>query len=176
MLRQTKRMIAAADKIAKSALCFDISLAGEIPVDNGVLLTDGLALVYSPQSFGLTKCSRSDVGEKLQELLLSAVSSRGEIVEKPFRFEKVASDLGIKITQHERTDRYGESFLDIGEYSFHSGRVLNLFIVTGRKSVGTLARNDELFGGLPYLVVAPIDFSITDDIYGLLLPYGKVGT
>ena len=55
-MKITKKCVAAANKIVMAAKSYDAMLAGEIPVDGGVILTDGLSLVFSPVSFALSKC------------------------------------------------------------------------------------------------------------------------
>jgi len=55
-MKMTKKCISAANKIIMAEKSYDAMLAGEIPVDNGVVLTDGLSLVFSPMSFGLSRC------------------------------------------------------------------------------------------------------------------------
>lgn len=52
----TKKAKNAVHRIVVSAQSYDPMLAGEIPIDDGVVVTDGFTLLHSPKSFGEVRC------------------------------------------------------------------------------------------------------------------------
>ena len=56
----TKKKIGAAHRIIARARSFNTMLAGEIPADNGVIVTDGIVTAFSPVSFGEPRCLTND--------------------------------------------------------------------------------------------------------------------
>ena len=59
-MKLTKKTITAAHKIVMRARNFNTMLAGEIPTENGIIITDGILTVHSPVSFGEPSCMHND--------------------------------------------------------------------------------------------------------------------
>ena len=177
-MKITKKCVAAANKIVMAAKSYDAMLAGEIPVDGGVILTDGLSLVFSPVSFALSKCLSDNyelVGGRLKNILINACNVDKVLVDKPFQLKKVSSKLYNLCKEHSIQNEHGQKFLDIEGSFFDIRQLLNIFGVVGRKACGYLGENPELFGGNKFLIIEPEECDYENDAFGVLLQSRKSG-
>jgi len=153
-------------------------LAGEIPVSNGVILTDGFILLHNPESFGERRCLCSNyihVGGVLLQKLRAAIDVERHLIESPFRFEKVSTKLRKLCKEHSVEDEFKRSFITIGEAVFDTRRLINAFEAVGGKVCGYLANTTEHFNGSSYLIIEPTDYDSTKNACAILLQSRKAG-
>lgn len=169
----TKKKISAAHRIIVRARSFDTMLAGEIPTDNGVIVTDGIVTAFSPVSFGEPRCLTNDpvcAGGYLLSKLKTAVHVEKSLVQQPFELKKVASTISSLCKQYSITDRFKKTTINIDGMVFETNRLIDAFDVVGRKACGYIARNSDLFDGSDYLVIEPESADYENDIYAIVLP------
>ena len=177
-MKLTKKTIAAAHKIVMRARSFDTMLSGEIPTENGVIITDGILTVHSPVSFGEPQCMHRNpvcAGGNLKTKLIEATNVEKRLANKPFELRKVASTICGLCKEFAKTNEYKKSFVTIEGLVFDSVRLVNAFDIVGRKACGYIANHPNLFNGSSYLIIEPENVDYENDIYAILLPFGKVG-
>ena len=156
-----------------SAQNFDPMLAGEIPVEDGVIITDGVTLLHSPESFGEDRCLSTDydrLGAELIEKLNKAMDNDRLLVEDPFRLKRVSRSIRKRCDQCAITNEYGQSFVYIYGEPFNAKCLINAFEAVGTMACGYIASKPDLFYGKPYLIIESASSEYGGGIRAILIP------
>lgn len=181
----TKKRAAAVDRIIQDGRSIDAMLSGEIPTSDGIVITDGFVLVHSATEIGRKACKVTAVnmGETLHDKFLTAYKTSDEeiyAVSHPFELKKVASTLHEQCKQYQTTNRFKQSFITlIGtnkegksvSATFNVRHLINAFECVGRKAVGTLCVNNNLFNGSCFLLIEPNDHygDLSQEMHAIVL-------
>ena len=147
-------------------------LAGEIPVDGGVVVTDGQTLLFSPVSFGLPAClslSSAKVGGVLLDQLRKARQSEKRLVTEPFTLKKVASCLPQLCKNYADSIGLDHEVIPFHGVSFSAQKAIRAFDAVGSRACGFLVRAADVFDGKPFLIIEPEACDVNNDIHAVLL-------
>jgi hypothetical protein len=184
-MKITKRVIAAVEKILIDSRSIDAMRSGQIETENGYMITDGFVLIHSPVSLCEEKCLSRDcqIGgvllSKFQVAFNTPISNIYEISD-PFPLSKVASTLRELCKQYQDTNRFKQSYLtftgvnhsgDKITATFNTRHIINAFDCVGRKAVGRIYVNKDLFSGKPFILVMPHDNpnNLAEEINAIIL-------
>ena len=146
-------------------------MTGEIPTDDGVVVTDGFVLIHSAAELGRKSCKATavDSGGVLRSRFITAYNTPVEniyTISEPFELKKVASTLRNLCKQYQATNRFKQSFITfIGTHNtkepiaatFNVRHLVNAFDCVGRTAQGVLCQNPELFNGMAFLLIEPAE-------------------
>ena len=160
-------------------------LNGEIPTEQGYAITDGFVLIHSPESLTEQRCKVKDLdtmgGVLLSRFLTAYGTPESGIynITEPFPLTKVASTLRELCKQYQTTNRFKQSYITFtgtNKYTnpicatFNVRHLQNAFDCVGKKAVGILCKDPELFNGMAFLLVEgdnPHDLS--DGIHAIVM-------
>lgn len=172
----TNKQIKAIRKIIRNAGSFNPMLAGEIPTNQGVVLTDGIIVVRNHSSFGEDVCAsdtRERIGREINEKLDIMTAEAKSLVEHPFRMKKVIKKLRALCKEYVVTDRYGHSFINIEGSVFDTDKLFTAFDAVGSKACGFFASAPYLLEGEKYMIIEPENADYEKDVHAVLLPVIK---
>ena len=163
----------------------DPKIDGQIQTDEGIAVTNGFVLVHSPVDFGrkFAKNANAELGGVLLSRFLAAHNTPGDGIYEitdPFPFRKVASNFRDQLKQYQITNRFKQSYITVygknenGDQvsaTFNTRHLENAFDSVGRKAVGWLYRNKDLFNGTTFLLVEPFDtpYNLGEEINAIVM-------
>lgn len=159
----------AVDRILLDGRSVDASISKQIPTENGFVVTNGFVVVHSPVDFKHATNNDTELGDRLRNLFLQTWETDPcgiYCVTSPFQLRKVAISLRSQCRLFQATNKYKQSFVTfIGENingdkacgTFNLQHLLCAFDCVGRKAIGTLYKNPEMFNGDTFMYVEPED-------------------
>lgn len=176
-------MKVAVDKILLSGRSVDVSISKQIPTDDGFIVTNGFVLVHSPVDFQQEINRDKDLGNRLRNCFLTAWQTPESgifPITDPFPLRKVAISLRDHCKVYQATNKYRQSFITFmgantdGRMNcgtFNLQHLLHAFDCVGRKAVGTLYQNKDLFNGDVFMSVEPEDdwHNLHDEVNAIIL-------
>ena len=120
---------------------------------------------------------------KFQFAFNTPISNIYEISD-PFPLRKVASTLRDLCKQYQDTNSFKQSYITFTglnqnkspvSATFNTRHIINAFDCVGRKAVGKIYVNEDLFSGKPFILVMPHDNlnNLAEEINAIILPSGN---
>lgn len=184
----TKKQVAAIERVICSCASDPRhrEMAGEAPVSDGIIITDGAVLIHAPESLGMKQGKWKDLSraEKMNACLHAPYESGSEFyrVEEPITNGKTSSKLRAILKEHtfvspdgnhvavslSAHDLHGEEL----SASFDFTRLVSAFEAVGKDAVAYIGRSYSALSHLPYLLVEPIDVAgkFEYGIHAIVLP------
>ena len=177
-------MLMAVDRILIDGRSVDASISKQIPTDDGFVATNGFVLIHSPVNLQHETNPDIALGNRLREQFLLAHTTEQDGIFRitaPFQLKKVAISLRNQCKLYQATNKYHQSFVTFtGENNagkiicgtFNIQHLFCAFDCVGRKAVGTMYRNPEMFNGDTFMLVEPEDNrkNLAEEVNAIILP------
>ncbi len=173
----------ATDRILLGGRSIDVSISKQIPTDDGFVVTNGFVIVHSPVDFQRETNNDLELGNRLLGVFKQAYQTGSDgiyTITDPFPLRKVAISLRTQCKVYQVTNQYKQSFVTfIGENmngektcgTFNLQHLLQAFECVGRKAIGILYKNEEMFDGDTFMLVEPEDnkHNLTGEINAVII-------